>query len=510
MGSRPTEQGVDHLIQGVLEEADRMFLATSVDGNSSGSSVFFARDGEDLVFFTFHPTRKAEQIRANPRVHCVIWPRGQEGIRGLQIDGECRRIDDPEEQARAREKVLEVTTAFQEFMDDPFLTANGVAGYYRVRPTTIKYVDFHDDPKFRWREYPENRTPLLRELLRGAGRRLLLWLRAVRAPFFTAALIPLLLGSVIAWGDLRAAGAGEGWSWGLFGLALLGGILAQAGTNLANDYGDHTTRADEWNQVPSPFNGGSRIIQAGLMAPWKVMWAAAVCFGLVIAIGLYLNARIGGAPFAPTPLLGAGIAGTALGILYTLTPARLAYRGLGEVAIALGFGPVMVLGTHWVLTTGTLPSWGWGKPLLASVPVALFVMLIVWINQFQDAPSDERAGKRTWVVRLAEDTGAYFRYERPFRWYAGFNLFSFLFIAGLGVLGWVRPELGTPWALLALPPAALTVWALRCGRAWMEEWASEGVDRQKKPYELLPVNVSTIGVHLLSGLLLVLGYWLGG
>ena len=36
--------------------------------NFSGASVFFSRDGEDLVFFTFHPTRKAEQIRLNPRV----------------------------------------------------------------------------------------------------------------------------------------------------------------------------------------------------------------------------------------------------------------------------------------------------------------------------------------------------------------------------------------------------------------------------------------------------------
>jgi len=36
-----------------------MVLATSVDSCSSCASVFFARDGDDLLFFTFNPTRKA-------------------------------------------------------------------------------------------------------------------------------------------------------------------------------------------------------------------------------------------------------------------------------------------------------------------------------------------------------------------------------------------------------------------------------------------------------------------
>ena len=54
---------LDNKIQDVLDEADRMFIATSVGGNSSGASVFFNRDGDDLIFFTFNPTRKAEQIR---------------------------------------------------------------------------------------------------------------------------------------------------------------------------------------------------------------------------------------------------------------------------------------------------------------------------------------------------------------------------------------------------------------------------------------------------------------
>ena len=156
---------LDLKISELLNEADRMILATSSDGNTSASSVFFARDGQDLLFFTFHPTRKAEQINVNPKVQAVIWPKGQEGIRGLQIDGLCYKIKDEEESKKARELILKTTTAFQEFMDDPFLKKNKVVGYYRIKPTIIKYVNFHAEEKFEWREYPENQISAFADFL---------------------------------------------------------------------------------------------------------------------------------------------------------------------------------------------------------------------------------------------------------------------------------------------------------------------------------------------------------
>ena len=96
-------------------------------------------------------------------------------------------------------------------------------------------VDFHADPQFQWREYPENRIGAVRAMLGAAASRLRLWIRAVRAPFFTATLVPMLLGAVIAHGDLVQSGQAAMWSWTIFWLALLGAILAQASTNLAND-----------------------------------------------------------------------------------------------------------------------------------------------------------------------------------------------------------------------------------------------------------------------------------
>jgi 1,4-dihydroxy-2-naphthoate octaprenyltransferase len=50
---------------------------------------------------------------------------------------------------------------------------------------------------------------------------------------------------------------------------------------------------------------------------------------------------------------------------------------------------------------------------------------------------------------------------------------------------------------------------MKMGADWLQRWAEEDADRQKLPYELLMVNVSTIGTHFSVGILLVLGYWLG-
>ena len=485
--SNPVDDaGLDEKIADILGHAERMFLATSVDGISSGASVFFARDGHDLLFFTFNPSRKAEQIRINPQVQAVIWPATQNGIRGLQIEGHCRQIWHPEEQRRAREKILAVTEAFRSYMDDPFLNENRVVGYYRIRPTLTKYVDFHANPQFQWREYPENQTGVTQAMWESVVNRLRLWNRAVRAPFFTASLVPVLLGAGIVYDDLARAGEAIAWNWKVFWLALLGAILAQAGTNLANDYGDHTSRNDEFNKVPSPFNGGSRVIQAGLLAPWKVLLASMLCFALTVGIGLYLNDLIGGAFFASTPLLWAGIAGCILGIAYTLGPVRLSYRGLGEIAIAIGFGPVIVLGMHYVMSADATSQWLWGRPLCASLPIALLVMLIVWINQFQDAPADAKANKRTWVVRIGEQAGDGFRYERALKVYRFFNGLAFASIAGLGILGLAGSTLGTPYAFLALATIPLFVYASRQADAWLERWNKPDADRQRQPFAHRP------------------------
>jgi len=502
------ETNLDTKIENVLNEADRMFIATSVGGNSSGASVFFNRDGQDLIFFTFNPTRKAEQIRINPRVHVVVWPKDQEGIRGLQIDGECYQIKDPSEVKKAYELILATTGAFKEFMDDDFLKENKVIGYYRIKPTTIKYVDFFQDEKFEWKTYPQNKSSAIKFTLTLALKRIGLWLRTIRAPFLTATLAPVLIGSAVAFHDLKGSGMTQSWSPRLFWTVLGGACLAQIATNASNDYFDHTSNADEVNKVASPFNGGSRVIQVGLVTPGQVLLTAFAAILGAISIGLYLNKEISGEFLGNTPLLWIGILGTFLSLGYTGDPVRLGYKGLGEIAIALGFGPVMVLGSHYVLTSPihntNLSNWNWIEALLVSIPIAILVMLIVWINQFQDAPADASVGKNTLVVKTATENG-WMRLEKPLKLYKLFMIDAFLSIILIGILS-IFTEYGTRYIFIALLPALIAWKAFEMADQWIVKWNNPEADRQKVPYELLLVNVSTIGIHFLTGTLIALAY----
>ena len=497
-------EDIDIKIKSLLDQADFLTLCTCVDGNPSGANVYFANDGFDLYFFTFNSSRKAEQIRFNPRVQCVVRPDGLDGIRELQIDAYAEPVRDLAGMAKARELILKVTAAFKDYMDDEFLLKNKVIGYYKIKPTVIKYVDFYAPTQFEWREFPEHRQTNSRAILVGALHRAKFYLRAVRAPFFTASLGPLLLGAAVAFyqfGQLH---------WPVFWWSLLGVILAHAGANVANDYGDHLSRNDEYNQFFTPFNGGSRMIQAGLMSVPKMLVLSSACFCAAIMIGLHLNNLLHGSFFTPSPLLWTGVCGIALGVFYTLGPVRLSYIGWGDVAVMLGFGPVIVLGAHYVQQQILLPQMAWSPlpALLASVPLALLVGLILFINSFQDYQADRAVGKRTWVVRTAEGGDAA-DYRKPFRIYTAVMLLTFAYIVLYGAMALHSGSLGTPWVWLALLAGIPAYFAIRQGRQWLAQWESPSPNRRHLLYQLIPVNVLTIGTHLAVGVLLTLGFLIG-
>ncbi len=332
---------------------------------------------------------------------------------------------------------------------------------------------------------------------------LLLWIKATRAPYFTVTLIPVLLGAVIAYGDLAVAGQSAHWNWLIFVMAIIGAISAHAATNLANDYGDHLSGNDEANQTISQFNGGSRVIQDGLLRPSQVIIAAATLFTATIIIGLILNMRLNGAAFSPTPLLWIGITGCVLGASYTLGPFRLSYKGIGEVAVGLGFGPVMVLGTHYVLSFHAYDQWAWVPPLLASIPPAIFVFMIIWINQFQDVPADRQVNKLNWVVRLTDNS---FNYRKPMLVYRVFGILGFASIAVLFILGLIDDGLASWYSVLALLPLPLFLSAQKFGKDWLDKWKQDDANHKSLSSNLLQVNASTVKLHLFTGILLVLAY----
>lgn len=295
-----------------------------------------------------------------------------------------------------------------------------------------------------------------------------LFLNATRLPFLTAVLIPVLLGTAIAWKDGFLSDRYHFW---LFVLTLLGAACFHIGTNVINDYFDHVTGADEANLTPTPFGGGSRVIQRGLMSPASVRNLAVLFYVVGALIGTYLTFVVG------PVMLAFGLVGFLIGYLYSAPPFRLVNRGLGELAVAVGFGPVVVLGAYWVQAG----QWSW-EAFLASLPLALLIAAVLYINEFPDKPWDARAGKKTIITRLST--------MAAIRGYAVLIAASHLVIVAGVVLG-IMP-VATLLALITLPMG----------------WKSYQILRQhhSHPYRLIPANASTVFTHLYAGLLLFAGY----
>lgn len=291
-------------------------------------------------------------------------------------------------------------------------------------------------------------------------------LRTTRLPFLSATIVPVVLGIAIAARqgafDLLTAV-----------LTVVGASFVQLGLNVANDVFDSAQGADDANVTPTQFSGGSRVIQYGLVS-FRRMAALSAGFYLVAGlVGLVLLAL---RPSAA--LLVIGVLGFIVSIGYTAPPLKLVYRGLGEIAVALGFGPLMLVGAYVVQTGGTLDP----EPVVASLPIALLVALILYVNEIPDRRGDARAGKRTLPVRWSKAAVI-----------AGYRVAVVAAYAIL-VLGVATRVLPIP-ALLALltVPLALQV--------------SRGLEpNYDNPYGLMAVMGVNIKVHLFAGLLLLAGY----
>src|SRR3989338_7681286 len=206
--------------------------------------------------------------------------------------------------------------------------------------------------------------------------KLKLWLRALRAPFLTATLVPVILGSAAAWHDFDV------FSWPLFFLALIGAVFIHLGVNLSNDYFDHVSRNDEANKTPTMFSGGSRVIQEKLIPAKHILAAAILLFVFGIIIGLYLKFILPG-----NMVIILGAIGIFLGLFYTAPPFKIGYNGFGEIITGIGFGPLMVLGSYFVQAKAITQS-----SFFISIPVGILIALVLFINEFPDYEADKKTG----------------------------------------------------------------------------------------------------------------------
>lgn len=253
--------------------------------------------------------------------------------------------------------------------------ANGQTGYCGVTEAVAEEVD----PPIRWT------TKLVKALA------------ITRMPFLSAVLMPAFIGGAFAY-HYVLDNPGTAFSWGLFLWAVLGVALLHLGSNVMNDYFDVKDGTDGANNnYFLQFSGGSRAIELGLITLGQTKKLGLLLLAASGLIGAYLAWATG------WPALMIGLAGLAIGYLYTAPPVRLvARRGLGELGIALAFGPLVTLGIVYVATLQLVPMAFW-----IGLPAGLLTANILLINEFPDAESDALTGKNHLVVTFGKEKSTY-------------------------------------------------------------------------------------------------------
>ena len=288
---------------------------------------------------------------------------------------------------------------------------------------------------------------------------------ATRPKFFTASVLPVVLGS--GWGYRQSGDL----DWSIFLLALSATVLVHAASNVWNDVGDHINGTDQNNGGRIyPYTGGSRFIQNGVLdkdAMLRLSQRLAMAALVLGAVLVWLKGAT---------VLWLGLGGVALGYLYSSPAVRLSGRGVGEAAVALAFGVLPVWGAAWLQSH----VFAWDGLLLA-VPVSCWVAAILLINEVPDTTADRAAGKRTLAVRL--DTAGSALLYGILHLFALFAVLGLVFLKTLPILvvvvpavvmilGWIaarKIQTGSRAALKQGIEITLAVHAIGC--LWLSGWA---------------------------------------
>ena len=212
------------------------------------------------------------------------------------------------------------------------------------------------------------------------------WFLAIRPWSFTAACIPIILGTALA------IEAHYPLLMDRFILTLFGGVLLQAGTNLLNTWSDYVKGIDTIASAHS-----CPELVTGAMRPEEVKRGAVIAFACAALIGGWLTYDCG-----PVIAL-CGIVGVIGAYGYTGGPLPYKYRGFGTLFVFFLMGPLMVWPAYYI-QTGDLSFW----PVLVSLPIACLVAAILHANDLRDLEDDREAGICTFALFLGLDRGMKF------------------------------------------------------------------------------------------------------
>lgn len=173
-----------------------------------------------------------------------------------------------------------------------------------------------------------------------------------------------------------------------FALALVGAISAHISVNSFNEYFDFRSGLDAMTGK-TPFSGGSGVLQ---QKPEFASWAlsvALIAFVITSIIGIYFLFVRG------LSLLPLGIVGLLVIAAYTTHLVRNPVLCL--IAPGLGFGILMVMGTHFVLTG----AYSWTAFIVSLIPFFLVSNLLL-LNQFPDVEADRKVGRKHFPILIGK------------------------------------------------------------------------------------------------------------
>jgi 1,4-dihydroxy-2-naphthoate octaprenyltransferase len=244
-------------------------------------------------------------------------------------------------------------------------------------------------------------------------------IEAFRLPFVGASILPFIFGSVISRENFNLSG---------FILGFFAVLSTHISANLINDYADSRSGADWQDKNPYKFFGGSKFIQQNIFSE-RFYLKSAILFAIISAFSVLLLSLA----LKSFLVISAYCIVIVLSWFYSISPVKLSYRRVGEAAIFLLFGPVLVMGGYFIQTR-IFPDL---KSFLLSLPFGFFTTAILFANEVPDFTEDRNVGKNNWVSLIGVDK-------------------SFLFYCLLIGLGFssiiinVFAKFLSPWACLTL------------------------------------------------------------
>ncbi|MFH1524038.1 MAG: prenyltransferase [Chloroflexota bacterium] len=213
------------------------------------------------------------------------------------------------------------------------------------------------------------------------------WLISTRAAVLLMTFLSAMLAGLFAWHD--------GYSVNLLAwlVLTLGLVLAHASNNIFNDYTDYTRGVDKDNYYRTMY--GPQPVADGLMTKRQHLAYFAVTALLALLCGIYLI-LVNGNDLTIWILLGLG----AFFVLFYTWPLK--YIAMGEIAVLIVWGPLMIGGGYYVLTG----VWNWNV-IWASLPYVLGVTTVIFGKHIDKLLIDKSKRIFTLPVLIGEKAARY-------------------------------------------------------------------------------------------------------